>query len=60
MKKRVVNVTKVSKTVDKRLEMLEKRLERISKMISHLEKVLNQNKTADSSKTISYTIRKTS
>ena len=58
MKKRVVNVTKVSKTVDKRLEMLEKRLERISKMVSHLEKVLN--KTADSSKTISYTIRKKS
>ena len=40
MKKRVVQVTKVSGTVDKRLENLEKRLERVNTMIAHLDKLL--------------------
>ena len=40
MKKRVVQVTRVSKTVDKRLENLEKRLARVNTMIAHLDKLL--------------------
>jgi len=58
LKKRVVQVTKVSKTVDKRLEILEKRLERVNKMILKLEKLLEVNrKTA---KSITYTIQRKS
>tara|TARA_B100000029_G_C17283319_1_gene854231 strand:+ start:260 stop:436 length:177 start_codon:yes stop_codon:yes gene_type:complete len=58
LKKRVVQVTKVSKTVDKRLEILEKRLERVNKMILKLEKLLEANrKTA---KSITYTIQRKS
>jgi uncharacterized coiled-coil protein SlyX len=40
MKKRVVQVTRVSKTVDKRLENLEKRLARVNTMIAQLDKLL--------------------
>ena len=58
MKKRVVQVTRVSKTVDKRLENLEKRLARVNTMIAHLEKLLPTVKKP--SKTIAYTIKKNS
>lgn len=61
MKKRVVQVTKVSKTVDKRLENLEKRLERVNKMISHLEKLLDsQTNNPETSKTVIYSVTKSS
>ena len=58
MKKRVVQVTKVSKTVDKRLENLEKRLARVNEMITDIESLLPIVKKP--SKTITYTIKKNS
>ena len=58
MKKRVVQVTKVSGTVDKRLENLEKRLARVNTMIAHLDKLLPS--VEKPSKTITYTIKKNS
>ena len=58
MKKRVVQVTKVSKTVDKRLENLEKRLARVNEMITDLENLLPTVKKP--SNTITYTIKKNS
>jgi len=58
MKKRVVQITKVSKTVDKRLENLEKRLARVNEMITDLENLLPTVKKP--SKTITYTIKKNS
>ena len=60
MKKRVIQVTKVSRTVDKRLENLEKRLERVNKMIIHLEKLLDSKNKPETSKKVIYTISKTS
>ncbi len=58
MKKRVVQVTRVSKTVDKRLENLEKRLARVNTMLSQLNKLLPS--VEKPSKTIAYTIKKNS
>ena len=58
MKKRVVQVTRVSKTVDKRLENLEKRLAQVNTMIAHLDKLLPS--VEKPSKTITYTIKKNS
>ena len=60
MKKRVVQVTKVSGTVDKRLENLEKRLERVNTMIAHLEKLLDSKNKPETSKKVIYTISKSS
>ena len=50
MKKRVVQVIRVSKTVDKRLENLEKRLAQVNKMIAHLEKLLNSKNKPETSR----------
>ena len=58
MKKRVVNVTKVSKKVDKRLEALETRLHKIINTITNLEKVIIHNNTKPTAKKISYKIEK--
>ena len=58
MKKRVVQITRVSKTVDKRLENLEKRLERVNTMIAHLDTLLPS--VEKPSNTITYTIKKNS
>ncbi len=60
MKKRVVQVTRVSKTVDMRLENLENRLERVNKMISRLEKLLDSKNNSEPSKTVIYTVTKSS
>ena len=60
MKKRVVQVTKVSGTVDKRLENLEKRLAQVNNMIAHLEKLLDSKNKPETSKKVIYTISKSS
>ena len=60
MKKRVVQLTKVSGTVDKRLENLEKRLAQVNKMIAHLEKLLDSKNKPETSKKVIYTISKAS
>ena len=63
MRRRVTQVTKITKTVDNRLKALEKKLQQIEDYIISLEKLLPlQPSSKDTTKTstITYTIKKKS
>ena len=61
MKRKVTQVTKISKTVDNRLKTLEKKLEVIEVHIDSLEKIILKKLQGDGSEnksTVTYTIKK--
>jgi hypothetical protein len=63
MKRRVTQVTKITKTVDNRLKALEKKLQKIEDYIISLEKLLPlqpSSKGTTKTSTIMYTIKKKS
>lgn len=63
MKRRVTQVTKITKTVDNRLKALEKKLQKIEDYIISLEKLLplqSSSKGATKASTFTYTIKKKS
>ena len=63
MRRRVTQVTTITKTVDNRLKALEKKLQKIEDYIISLEKLLPmQSSSKDTTKTstITYTIKKKS
>ena len=63
MRRRVTQVTKITKTVDNRLKALEKKLQKIEDYIISLEKLLpmpSSSKGTTKTSTITYTIKKKS
>ena len=63
MRRRVTQVTKITKTVDNRLKALEKKLQKIEDYIISLEKLLPlqlSSKGTTKTSTITYTIKKKS
>lgn len=57
MKRRITQVTRITKTVDVRLNRLDERLSRIESHIDKLEKLIEKKQEkSNSSKTITYTI----
>ena len=63
MRRRVTQVTTITKTVDNRLKALEKKLQKIEDYIISLEKLLpmqSSSKGTTNTSTITYTIKKKS
>jgi len=63
MRRRVTQVTKITKTVDNRLKALEKKLQKIEDYIISLEKLLplqSSSKGTTKTSTFMYTIKKKS
>ena len=63
MRRRVTQVTKITKTVDNRLKALEEKLQKIEDYIISLEKLLpmpSSSKGTTNTSTITYTIKKKS
>jgi len=61
MKRRVTQVTKISKTVDNRLKVLERKLKIIESYVDSLEKIIAENspeKSTAGKLTYTYTIQK--
>ena len=61
MKRRVTQVTKISKTVDNRLKVLERKLKIIESYVDSLEKIIAKNspeKSTAGKSTYTYTIKK--
>ncbi len=61
MKRRVTQVTKISKTVDNRLKVLERKLKIIESYVDSLEKIIAENspeKSTAGKLTYTYTIKK--
>ena len=61
MKRRVTQVTKISKTVDNRLKVLERKLKIIEGYVDSLEKIIAENspeKSTAGKSTYTYTIKK--
>ena len=61
MKRRVTQVTKISKTVDNRLKVLERKLKIIESYVDSLEKIIAENspeKSTAEKLTYTYTIKK--
>ena len=61
MKRRVTQVTKISKTVDNRLKVLEKKLKIIEGYINLLEKTISEKspvKSVSKKSSFTYTIKK--
>jgi len=57
MKRRITQVTRITKTVDARLSRLDERLSRIENYIDKLEKLIEKKQEkSESPKTITYTI----